>query len=667
MPSPRVHESRPRAAALLHLCFFLVVAGIWLAAAPRPAEATFAGQNGLILFQGDGGHIFTMCPDGSSVRLPIEDGYGGSWSPDGEKIAYAVVDAEHPERQGIWVARWDGSEPVQVTGPGTAAGWNADGLPAWSPDGRYLAYERYKRYSPTVTRRQFSKVDLVTGVRTDLIGDPEFADTGGFAYAPTWSPSGAKIVLTLDEIDGASLSHEEDLYWVSPDGESVPQPFVAEAESHLVSPDFRPDGDAVVYYRNAADGGSAWRSTGTGASPGQLYPSPTIFPAYSPDGEKIVFNRNGEDGFPHVFTANADGSGGVVDTGRRGGQARWGGKVADCDTGAPPSYEGVRINEVLLSHAGSAYNQYIELLNLRDDNFSPAAAPYKFVVYDGEGAEIGEQTVPTDSLRNRDDSKPYLAASPTTLSDSELGIEGYDTPFYTYMPVSEGQLCFTATAADLKVDCVSWGCVASPVSAGTNPIPVASGGKSSQRQGLGGAVFELAEPTPGATNLSGEAQESCSGSTGEEPPAVPESSEPPATPTTPTTPPASVPVSTRPADEEAPEGTAKVKGAKVAGKPIRLKVVSSEAGKAVASGFELKTSGKGGKLKVMLQPARARLDSHRPKILKLKPLGKKNRKKALTLKQALRRKGVQAKAELTVTFTDLAGNSSRRKLSFKLK
>ena len=127
---------------------------------------------------------------------------------------------------------------------------------------------------------------------------------------------------------------------------------------------------------------------------------------------------------------------------------------------------------------------------------------------------------------------------------------------------------------------------------------------------------------------------------GEEPPAVPESSGPPATPTTPS---ASAPVSTRPADEEAPKGTAKVKGAKLAGKPIRLKVVSSEAGKAVASGFELKTSGTGGKLKVMLQPARARLDSHRPKILKLKPLGKKNRKKALALKRALRRKGVQAR------------------------
>jgi C4-type Zn-finger protein len=49
--------------------------------------------------------------------------------------------------------------------------------------------------------------------------------------------------------------------------------------------------------------------------------------------------------------------------------------------------------------------------------------------------------------------------------------------------------------------------------------------------------------------------------------------------------------------------------------------------------------------------------------LKLKPKGKKAKKKLLKLVK----KGAKAKAKITVTLTDLAGNSTSEKVVVKLK
>jgi hypothetical protein len=87
--------------------------------------------------------IFTMNSDGSGL-LTLFDVAGAydsapAWSPDGSRIAFesdADVDGANPERDmEVWTMATDGSAPVQLT-------HNAlhDEGPAWSPDGRQLAY-----------------------------------------------------------------------------------------------------------------------------------------------------------------------------------------------------------------------------------------------------------------------------------------------------------------------------------------------------------------------------------------------------------------------------------------------------------------------------------------------------------------------------------------------
>jgi TolB protein len=87
--------------------------------------------------------IFTLNAGGGGLTtlydVPGAYDSAPAWSPDGTQIAFesdADVAGANPERDmEIWVMQADGSKPTQLTG-NTAH----DEGPAWSPDGRLLAY-----------------------------------------------------------------------------------------------------------------------------------------------------------------------------------------------------------------------------------------------------------------------------------------------------------------------------------------------------------------------------------------------------------------------------------------------------------------------------------------------------------------------------------------------
>jgi TolB protein len=81
--------------------------------------------------------------DGSGhSALPRNVPLAGAWSPDGQWVAFVPLahspaENRNPTKQGLWVMRADGSDVRQVAPKATS------GDPAWSPDGRRIAFRMF--------------------------------------------------------------------------------------------------------------------------------------------------------------------------------------------------------------------------------------------------------------------------------------------------------------------------------------------------------------------------------------------------------------------------------------------------------------------------------------------------------------------------------------------
>jgi hypothetical protein len=83
------------------------------------------------------GDLYVMTSELGEIRRLVGGAQEATWSPDGQRIAYTST-VDHA----IHVSRFDGaSPPVRLTNPG---GEDWDLAPAWSPDGRQIAFCRWE-------------------------------------------------------------------------------------------------------------------------------------------------------------------------------------------------------------------------------------------------------------------------------------------------------------------------------------------------------------------------------------------------------------------------------------------------------------------------------------------------------------------------------------------
>jgi WD40 repeat protein len=174
-----------------------------------------------ILLRKDVNHdkqIITLDPATGAETVLADRGYtddfgDARWSPDGTRVVYMSHDPADPRAERLWIVNADGTNPQMVTGE-AGTWWNAD--QSWSPDGRWIAFNRWERTSknPDVFEvRPSGLLDVTSGtltgigplardVRARYPGPNDGDATAGEGWRLDWSPDGKTLLLVPTEAIG---------------------------------------------------------------------------------------------------------------------------------------------------------------------------------------------------------------------------------------------------------------------------------------------------------------------------------------------------------------------------------------------------------------------------------------------------------------------------------
>jgi TolB protein len=243
--------------------------------------------------------IVVTTVDGSRRRMVARRGLyeDPAWSPDGSKIAFVRIRGGNAD---LYVVNADGTgrrmlahvssflpnlvslQPVGIPNP------NAN--PAWSPDGRRIAF----------TSSRDGNEDIYV-VDVDDGGLVNLTRSRGTDRVPAWSPDGRLIAFRSDR-DGRG-----EVYVINAGGRGLRN--LTQDPAPDGGPLWSPDGHRILFQR----AGDIWVMNRDGGAQRNLTPEvrPARFsgdssPAWSPDGRLIAFVTR-RDGNPKVYVMTANG------------------------------------------------------------------------------------------------------------------------------------------------------------------------------------------------------------------------------------------------------------------------------------------------------------------------------------------------------------------------
>ena len=307
-PHPPVSERKRRlllsTGALILLCLLLI--GVWRPfhnpALATPTDPSFRPVPLVTFANGSQWHP-AFSPDGARIAYSWQaaDGWylevkdvgtdthlritqhpadfppGPAWSPDGRQIAFARA-GDSAEDRGIFVISSIGGPEKKLH---SLALWHVpQRIVTWSPDGRWIAFadEVHGDASIPTDRRPPNAIYLISPLtlETHQLTYPPSGDFGD--AAPTFSPDGSTIAFIRTKAD----SHDE-IYTIPAQG-GTPRRLVTEGlwTNGLA---WTADGKSIVFDRSLAGGFRLWRVSATGdnsrpldiPSKGQTFLEPTLW------------------------------------------------------------------------------------------------------------------------------------------------------------------------------------------------------------------------------------------------------------------------------------------------------------------------------------------------------------------------------------------------------
>lgn len=230
--------------------------------------------------------IFQVDRDGASL-LQLTRNASLTLSPsvasDG-RLAFVTYKGGAPE---IWGQRAKGGVQVRLY---AAPGGGMVSSPAWSPDGKRIAFVQGDRRGNT----DIMVLDLATGHARRL------TDGSGINTEPSWNPDGTQLAFTSDREGGPQV------YLMQSDGSNLRR--LTNEGTYNASPAWSPNGAMVAYVSRfegkfdlfiykLGEGKSYQITTGVNTSES---------PAWSPDERQLVFTSN-RFGSMQLFTTDLSG------------------------------------------------------------------------------------------------------------------------------------------------------------------------------------------------------------------------------------------------------------------------------------------------------------------------------------------------------------------------